>query len=134
MIEQYTKAAADLRQLIREAHEALQDLKTESRNARVAMKQYETEAIAASTRRIAEAEKQIWEQLFDRFKSEFDEAFTKMRAMLRKTQDTTCGLIADSAQTLALAIRSQDADAALLVGDIARSTKRKMNQRDGEPT
>ncbi len=124
MIQQYTEAAADLRNLIREAHEVLQDLRAENTKAKNLVRDYEARALSDAAKRTKDAEEELWRNFKEDVMPNFLDALGKVTDKIRDSTEDRVGLIADSALTLSLAIKKQDADSALNVAKILRKSIR----------
>lgn len=129
MIQQYTKAATELRELIREAHAVLKDLRLEEQKARNAMKQYENEAIERASKRAVENEEKTWRKIREEIFTEFLESVDRINDTLLRAQENAAGLMADSARTLALAVAANEPSAIGEIARISRDTQRSFQRR-----
>ena len=128
-IQQYIKAAEDLRELVQEAHAVLKDLRTERQAIRSEIKEYETKWIAEAHVRVTEAREQIFAEIAGGILQDFVKTVETTGNVMNRAAKKHADLIASSAETLALAIRERDAAAAARVAAIAKKTSRSIERK-----
>lgn len=131
-IQQYIKAAEDLRELIREAHEVLKDLRQETNSARTMIKKFEVDSAAKAEKRVKEAIEEIWKELKSDVLKEFTGTLDKAVDIINGSVDKHTSLIADRAETLALAMERQNPAAVRAVAAIARDTVHQRQVKRGK--
>lgn len=134
-IQQYIKAAEDLRELIREGHELLKDLRAENATNRELIRKFEDDSITKAKVRIDKAQEELWERMKGDILNSFKKSLDTAVAIVIDATDKHTQFMADQADTLALAMQRQSPQAARDIALIARQTyAARKKKRGGKPS
>lgn len=110
----------------------LKDLRQETNSARTMIKKFEVDSAAKAEKRVKEAIEEIWKELKSDVLKEFTGTLDKAVDIINGSVDKHTSLIADRAETLALAMERQNPAAVRAVAAIARDTVHQRQVKRGK--